>query len=293
MFARRARGAANDPGWTRPLLCTTSLDVRCGENPTWRSHHGYSSPHGGSSRPTPTRRGPAQRRIGSPSRPRKAARVALPLAEPPPKAAEWPIDILPPASALVRKLLPPDSRLPPAVLAAMVLPPVPPANATLTPWAYSLPPESLDDVSARQRGRGDADLLSSPTLVALARDALVLHEGRPLPASERADERGDRPTCREASYAKLRRIRPELSEALRGEAAARLAALLPPSLRARALPASLDELAVIDRAGEQIKGRAKRLGPARRGHRRQGPGGPPAAHGPGRGQGRRARRRGQ
>ena len=32
-----------------PLLCTTSFDVRCGGNPTWRSHHDYSSRPGGRS----------------------------------------------------------------------------------------------------------------------------------------------------------------------------------------------------------------------------------------------------
>jgi hypothetical protein len=68
------------------------------------------------------------------------------LPEPPPKAAELPIDILPPELALVRKLLPPDFQLPPEVLAAMVLPSVPLANAALTLWAYLLDAEFLNDV---------------------------------------------------------------------------------------------------------------------------------------------------
>ena len=62
---------------------------------------------------TRTERGSAKRRIGSTARSRRTTRVALPLPEPPPKAAELPIDILPPELATVRKLLPPDFQLPP------------------------------------------------------------------------------------------------------------------------------------------------------------------------------------
>jgi hypothetical protein len=185
------------------------------------------------------------------------------LPEPPPGAAESAIDILPPELAAVRRLLPPDFDLPLEILAAMVLPAVPLANATLTVWSYLLDPASLDDFYDRHRGRGYEDILTFPTVVALTRDALILHRGSALPAIERADERGDMPTCQEAYYAKLRRIRPELSEAFLGEAAERLAALLPPRFHARALPASLAALEVIDLDGKQIKGVAKRLGPAR------------------------------
>jgi hypothetical protein len=181
-----------------------------------------------------------------------------------PEAAEWPVDILPPELALVRKLLPPDFRLPPEVLAAMVLPSVPLANATLTTWSYLLHPEFLDDFYARNRGRGYEDLLTFPAIVALTRDALVLHKGSALPALRRADEHGDLPTCQEAYYAKLRRIPPELSEAFLGEATARLdPLLLPSSTRREVLPASVDGLEVICLDGKQIKRVAKRLKPAR------------------------------
>jgi len=186
------------------------------------------------------------------------------LPEPPPKAAELPIDILPPELATVRKLLPPDFQLPPEVLAAVVLPRVPLANATLTLWAYLLHPAFLDEVYARHRGRCYEDLLSFPTIVALTRDALVLHQGSALPAIERADEQGDMPTCPEAYYAKLRRIPPELSEAFVGEATARLTPLLwPSSPRAEALTASVGEFEVIGLDGKQIQRVAKRLKPAR------------------------------
>jgi Transposase DDE domain len=210
-----------------------------------------------------TRRGPARRRIGGKSPRPRTTRAALPLPEPPPKAAELALDILPPELAAVRKTLPPDFDLPLHILAAMVLPSVPLANATLTVWSYLLDPAFLDDFYDRHRGRGYEDLLTFPTIVALTRDALILHKGSAFAAIERADDEGDMPTCREAYYAKLRRIRPELSEAFLGEAAARLLALRPPSSRAQALPASLDGLEVINLDGKQIKGVDKRLGPAR------------------------------
>jgi hypothetical protein len=186
------------------------------------------------------------------------------LPEPPPKAAELPVDILPPELARVRVLLPPDFQLPPEVLAAMVLPTVPLANATLTTWSYLLHPEFLDDFYAAPRGRCSEDLLTFPAIVALTRDALVRHKGSAWPARERAAERGEMPTCQEAYSAKLRRIPPGLSEAFLGEATARLAPLLwPASPRAEALPASVDGLEVICRDGKQIKRVAKRLKPAR------------------------------
>jgi hypothetical protein len=186
------------------------------------------------------------------------------LPEPPPKATELPNDILPPELALVRKLLPPDFQLPPEVLAAMILPSVPLANAAWTLWAYLLHTEFLNEVYARHRGRCYEDLLSFPAIVALTRDALVLYKGSALPAIARADEQDDMPTCQEAYYGKLRRIPPELSEAFLGEATARLTPLLlPSSPRAAVLPASVDEFEVICLDGKQIKRVAKRLKPAR------------------------------
>lgn len=213
---------------------------------------------------THAQRGRAKHRIDSTVRPRQTTRVALPLPEPPPEAAELPIDILPPELAPVRELLPPDFRLPPEVLAAMVLPTVPLANATLTVWAYLLHPEFLNDLYDRHRGRCYEDLLTFPTIVALTRDALVLHKGSALPALQGADEQEAMPTCQEAYYTKLRRIPPELSEAFLAEATARLVPLLlPASLRAASLPASVGELEVICLDGKQIKRAAKRLKPAR------------------------------
>jgi hypothetical protein len=159
--------------------------------------------------------------------------------------------------------LPADFQLPPEVLATRVLPSTPLANATLTLWAYLLSETFLDDFYDRHRGRGYEDLLTFPDLVALTRDALVLHQGRALAGIEAAEAQGDMPTCKEAYYAKLRRVRPELSEAFLEECTERLDALLPPDFSAETLPASLDQFTVIVLDGKQIKKVAKRLRPAR------------------------------
>jgi hypothetical protein len=212
---------------------------------------------------TKSRSRKSKRRSGGEPDRSRAACLALLLPETPPKAAELPIEILPPELAAVRKALPPDFELPPEILAAMALPAVPLANATLTVWSYLLHEEFLHDFYDRHRGRGYEDILTSPTVVALIRDALILHKGSALPALETAAEQGDLPTCQEAFYAKLRRITPALSEAFLAEATERLVTLLPPKSRARSLPASVRQFEVVYIDGKQIKKVAKRLKPAR------------------------------
>ena len=144
---------------------------------------------------------------------RRPPRVALPLPQLTLEATELAISILPPELAAVRKLLPPDCDLPGDVLAAMVLPRVPLANAALTAWSYLLRPEFLEDLFQRHRGRSYEDILTFPEFVALIRDALVLHQGSGLASFEHAAEQGALPTCQEAVYAKLRRVPPQLSMA--------------------------------------------------------------------------------
>jgi hypothetical protein len=204
-----------------------------------------------------------QRRIGAKPGSRRPPRVAPPLPRLTPEATEAAISILPPELAAVRELLPPDFELPPDVLAAMVLPRVPLANAALTAWSYLLRPEFLDDLFERHRGRSYQDILDFPTFVALIRDALVLHRGSGLASFGRAEDHGALPTCREAVYAKLRRVPPGLSMAFLEEVTERLRALLPPGTRAEALPASLDGIEVVILDGKQIKKVAKRLLPVR------------------------------
>jgi hypothetical protein len=204
-----------------------------------------------------------KRRIGAKPGSRRPPRVAPPLPRLTPEATAAAIDILPPQLAAVRELLPPDLEIPPDLLAAMVLPRVPLANAALTAWSYLLHPDFLNDLFARHRGRSYEDILDFPTFVALIRDALVLHEGSGLASFERAEEQGGLPTCQEAVYAKLRRVPPQLSMAFLEEITERLRALLPRGTWAEALPASLDGIEVVILDGKQLKKVAKRLRPVR------------------------------
>jgi hypothetical protein len=181
-----------------------------------------------------------------------------------PDEIELAISVLPPELAALRKSLPADFELPSEILAAMVLPRVPLANAALTAWSYLFQPEYLDDLFQRNRGRSYEDILTFPTFVALIRDALVLYEGSGRGSFERADEQGVLPTCQEAVYGKLRRVPLELSMGFLEESTGRLAALLPPEKPAEALPASLDGIEVVILDGKQIKKVAKRLLPVRR-----------------------------
>src|SRR5262249_38455841 len=116
-----------------------------------------------------------KRRIGAKSGSRRPPQVAPPLPQLTSEATAAAIAILPPEPAAVRTLLPPDCELPWDVLAAMVLPRVPLANAALTAWSYLLRPETLKDLFQRHRGRSYEDILTFPEFVALIRDALVLH----------------------------------------------------------------------------------------------------------------------
>src|SRR6516162_5288433 len=177
----------------------------------WSQHGGHNMviPPDGASPTRPTQK----RRIGAKPGPRRPPRVAPPLPQLTPEATAAVIAILPPELAAVRKLLPPDLELPWDVLAAMVLPRVPLANAALTAWSYLLRPEFLQDLFQRHRGRSYEDILTFPEFVALIRDALVLHQGSGLASFEHAAEQGELPTCQEAVYAKLRRVPPRLSMA--------------------------------------------------------------------------------
>jgi hypothetical protein len=200
-----------------------------------------------------------KRRIGAKRRPRPVPRIVLPLPKMTPDEIESAISVLPPELAALRKRLPADFELPPEILAAMVLPRIPLANAALTVWSYLFQPEFLDDLFERHRGHSYEDILTFPTFVALIRDALVLYEGSGLASFEHADEQGALPTCQEAVYGKLRRVPPELSMGFLAECTERLEALLPPETSAEALPASLGGMEVVMLDGKQIKKVAKRL----------------------------------
>jgi Transposase DDE domain len=204
-----------------------------------------------------------KRRIGGKFKPRSVPRLAPPLPQVAPEDIELAISSLPPELAALRERLPADIELPPEILAAMVLPRVPLANAALTSFSYLFQPEFLNDLYAQNRGRSYEDILTFPTFVDLIRDALVLHQGSGLASFERADEQGALPTCQEAVYGKLRRVPPELSIAFIENGTKRLEALLPTGTSAETLPASLGGMEVVMLDGKQIKKVAKRLLPVR------------------------------
>src|SRR3954466_14702737 len=91
--------------------------------------------------PTAPPKTPKPRRIAS--KPGRRPRPRPPLPEDPPEQAILPISLLPPELAGVLNALPPE--VPPEILAGIVLPRVPLANAVLTAWAYLLQPAVLDE----------------------------------------------------------------------------------------------------------------------------------------------------
>jgi Transposase DDE domain len=179
----------------------------------------------------------------------------------------------PTRSQLLARILPPELaallkdanlvHVPPEILAGIVLPGVPLANAVLTAFAYVLQPKLLDDLFDRHRGRSYEDTLSFSTFVTLIRDALILHKGSARQSFQRAKEQGNLPTCPEAVYGKLRRIPLRLSLAFMEELTKLIRGLRPKDVRMKSLPKSLDAMTIVILDGKQIKEVAKRLKPVR------------------------------
>jgi hypothetical protein len=203
------------------------------------------------------------RTIGAPPKPTAPRSIRPPLPPPPIDQAELAIAVLPPDLAALRQQLPADLDLPLDVLATIVIPRVPRANAFLTAWSYLLQPDFLDDLYARLRARTYEDTLTFPRFVELIRVALVLHTGSGLASFEAAKRRGALPVCEGAVYSKLRHIPKGLSLGFLEEITAKLRGLLPKGTRAEVLPASLDGMTVVILDGKKIKNVAKRLLPLR------------------------------
>ena len=205
---------------------------------------------------------PKRRRIGAKpkpgSRPRSRPRFNLYA----PTHAELLASILPPELAALLKNAN-LAKVPPEILAGMVLPSVPLANAVLTAFAYLLQPKLLDDLFDRHRGRSYKDTLSFSAFVTLIRDALILHKGSGRQSFKRAREQGTLPTCQEAVYGKLRRIPLRLSLAFMEELTKQIRDLRPKDARMDPLPKSLDAMTIVILDGKQIKDVAKRLKPVR------------------------------
>jgi hypothetical protein len=185
--------------------------------------------------------------------------VPVPIPVEPDAAPAVAASILPPALHTLLLALPPEARLPLEVLAPLIVRRTPLANATLTTWAYLLKPATLEGIFDRYRGRSFEQILGFATFVELIRDALVLHKGSARQALDRAEERGDLPTCREAFYGKLRRIPIELSVGFFEEVSELIRPLLPTGHAVAEAPASLAGMTVVLLDGKQIKHAAKRL----------------------------------
>jgi hypothetical protein len=155
------------------------------------------------------------------------------------------------------------SNVPPEILAAIVMPAVPLANAVLTLFGYLLQPKFLEDLFNRHRGKSYEDILSFTTFVTLIRDALIVHNGSARQSFQHAHEEGTLPTCQEAVYGKLRRIPQPLSLAFMEEVTVLIRDLLPKEARMGPLPKSLDAMRIVILDGKQIKNVAKRLKPVR------------------------------
>ncbi|MGH7172083.1 MAG: hypothetical protein ACRELF_20460 [Gemmataceae bacterium] len=138
---------------------------------------------------------------------------------------------------------------------------LPLADATLSLWSFVLQPSFLDGVHQRHRGRSLENILTFPTFVDLIGDALLHHDGSGRQSFQRAHEQGRLPTSAEAVYSKLRHVPLSLSLGFFAEASQRLLQLLPSSLQATTLPASLDGLTVVVGDGKTLKRAAKRLLP--------------------------------
>jgi DDE family transposase len=210
-------------------------------------------------RPTAPTKSSKARRIGE--KPSSGTRPRRPLPQDTPKRAALPINLLPPQLTELLKTLPPE--LPPEVLAGVVLPRVPLANAILTAWSYIMRPEVLDDLFEKHRGRCYEDVLRFSTFVELIRDALILYEGSGRQSFQRAREHDALPTCQEAAYGKLRRIPLPLSVAFMEELTESIRGLMPKEAPIEPPPQSLAGMTIVILDGKQIKDVAKRLKPVR------------------------------
>jgi hypothetical protein len=147
-----------------------------------------------------------------------------------------------------------------ADFAQEVLGRLPLAEAVLTLWRWVVDPLFLLSMFARHRGTGYEKVISFGGLVQLIADALLEHRGSGRKSFARARERGELAASVQAVYQKLGRVSLDLSEAWLAESTDRVRPVYPVPA-ARALPPSVQELAVLVVDGKAIKRVAKRLKP--------------------------------
>ncbi len=139
---------------------------------------------------------------------------------------------------------------------------LPLAEAVWTLFRFVAGPEVLDDLFERHRGRAYQDAISFSLLVSLVSDALLIHSGSGRRSFQQARNEGVLEVTDAAAYGKLRRLPIAVSEAFLSEAGDRLREMQP-AVKARSLPVSVQDYAVLHIDGKKIKKLAKRLKPLR------------------------------
>lgn len=139
-----------------------------------------------------------------------------------------------------------------------VLTRLPLAEAVLWGWRWIVDEPFLQELFARQRGRGYEQVIRFPVLVQLIADALLEHRGSGRKSFQRGQEQGQLEASLQAAYEKLGRLPLGLSEAFVAEGTERLQLLYPAGAQL-AVPPSVQALAVVVVDGKAIKRVAKRL----------------------------------
>lgn len=139
---------------------------------------------------------------------------------------------------------------------------LPLATATLAVLNYVLNEPFLDRVYASGRGRGYQRLLKFALLVALVRDALLVHQGHGLPSFENAAESGELPVLCRSVYPKLARMATGVSTALLRESSLKMLPLIEPASTS-IVPKSVGDLQVITLDGKTLKHVRHQLKPLR------------------------------
>ena len=134
---------------------------------------------------------------------------------------------------------------------------VPLAEAVFRLLRHSLEDRFLSDLFERHRGTGSEQKVSFGSVVQLVSDALLKHDGSGRQSFKAAREAGELEATDAAVYGKLRRLRPELSEAFLAEATGRLRELMPEG--SSDVPPSLRDFQVFVMDGKKLKKFPKRL----------------------------------
>ena len=145
---------------------------------------------------------------------------------------------------------------------AEVLARLPLAEAVWTLLRHVADDDFLAELFDRHRGTGSEQKVTFSVLVRLVADALTVYAGSGRKSFHQAREAGWLQATDEAVYGKLRRVRPELSQALLRDTAQRLRQVLPPGSD-QSVPPALRGYRVLVVDGKKLKSLPKLLKPLR------------------------------